>query len=99
MVVDAQATVYAIRERRRLWSSRPGGWVVASSAADLGVGALVALSGWLTPPLSVGIVVGLIARGRVRAAFGRREGGGVPPTGDCLTGARFPIIRRWPTAL
>ena len=61
MVVDAQATVYAIRERRRLWSSRPGGWVVASSAADLGVGALVALSGWLAPPLSVSMVVGLIA--------------------------------------
>jgi H+-transporting ATPase len=61
MVVDAQATVYAIRERRRLWSSRPGGWVLASSAADLGVGALVALNGWLTPSLPARVVMGLIA--------------------------------------
>jgi H+-transporting ATPase len=61
MVVDAQATVYAIRERRRLWSSRPGGWVLASSAADLGVGALVALSGWLTPALEARVVIGLVA--------------------------------------
>ena len=39
MVVDAQATVYAVRERRRLWSSRPGAWVMASSLADLCIGA------------------------------------------------------------
>ena len=31
------------------------------SAADLGVGALVALIGWLTPPFSVGMVVAPIA--------------------------------------
>ena len=61
MVVDAQATVYAIRERRRLWSSRPGVWVVASSALDIGIGALVALSGWLSPPLGLGAVLALIA--------------------------------------
>ena len=60
MVVDAQATVYAIRERRRPWSSaRADG--LSLDAADLGVGALVALSGWLTPSLWVGVVIGLIA--------------------------------------
>ncbi len=65
MVVDAQATVYAIRDRRRLWSSRPGVWVVASSIVDLAIGALVSLTGWLTPPLEVGVVVGLIAAAAV----------------------------------
>ena len=67
MVVDAQATVYAIRERRRLWSSRPGVWVVASSALDIGIGALVALSGWLSPALGLGAVVALIAAAAVFA--------------------------------
>ena len=67
MIVDAQTTVYVVRERQRLWSSRPGGWVFASSAADLGVGALVAVNGWLTPSLSVGVVVGLIAAAAVFA--------------------------------
>ena len=61
MVIDAQATVYAIRDRRRLWSSRPSVWVIASSVLDIGLGVLVALTGWLTPPLGVGLVVGLIA--------------------------------------
>ena len=67
MIVDAQTTVYVVRERRWLWSSRPGGWVFASSAADLGVGALVAVNGWLTPSLSVGVVVGLVAAAAVFA--------------------------------
>ncbi len=52
MVIDAQITVYTVRERRRMWSSMPGGWVLASSALDIGIGALVALTGWLTPPLN-----------------------------------------------
>ncbi len=67
MVVDAQATVYAIRERRRLWSSRPGGWVIASSAVDLAIGALVSSSGWLTPALPLGVLVGLVAAAAVFA--------------------------------
>jgi H+-transporting ATPase len=80
MVVDAQATVYAIRERRRLWSSRPGGWVAASSALDIGIGALVALSGWLTPPLGLGAVLALIA---AAAAFAL-----------ALDAVKVPLFRR-----
>ncbi|GAN82230.1 HAD-IC family P-type ATPase [Acidocella aminolytica] len=52
MVIDAQITVYTVRERRRMWSSMPGGWVLASSALDISIGTLVALTGWLTPPLN-----------------------------------------------
>ena len=90
MVVDAQATVYAIRERRRPWSRVQGGWVVASSAADLGVGALVALSGWLNPvALGRRSSSAHCRSGRVRAALGRGEGAGVPPIGDRLISARF----------
>jgi H+-transporting ATPase len=46
-----QITVYVVRERRRLWSSAPGPWVLLSSATDLGLAAAVALAGVLTPAL------------------------------------------------
>jgi H+-transporting ATPase len=35
LVFGSEATLYAIRERRRLWSSRPSLWVVASSVCDV----------------------------------------------------------------
>ena len=35
IVFGNQATTYAIRERRRLWSSRPSFWLVVSSVADI----------------------------------------------------------------
>ncbi len=57
MVIDAQITVYTLRERRRMWSSRPGTWVLASSVLDIGIGAVVSLSGWLTPPLHVAVLL------------------------------------------
>ncbi|MCI4680224.1 HAD-IC family P-type ATPase [Rhodoblastus acidophilus] len=80
MVVDAQATVYVIRERRRLWSSWPGAWVVLSSAVDLGIGSFVSLSGWLTPALPVGALIGLIA---AAAAFAL-----------LLDAVKAPVLRR-----
>ncbi len=59
MVVDAQASVYVVRERRRLWSSRPGLWVFVSSAADLGIGSAIALGGWPTPPIAPNLAIGV----------------------------------------
>jgi H+-transporting ATPase len=67
MIVDAQTTVYVVRERRRMWASRPGAWVVASSVADLGLGAWLSLSGWLTPPIPVVLVGGLLGAAAVFA--------------------------------
>jgi H+-transporting ATPase len=57
----SQATIYAIRERRRLWSLRPSRWLVLSSAGDLLLSSLLAIFGLLMAPLSwvvVGSVLG-----------------------------------------
>jgi H+-transporting ATPase len=35
LVFGSEATIYAVRERQRLWSSRPSLWVVASSVIDV----------------------------------------------------------------
>ncbi|MDQ2835189.1 MAG: HAD-IC family P-type ATPase [Acidobacteriota bacterium] len=35
IVYGGQATIYAIRERRQLWGSRPSYWLVLSSVADI----------------------------------------------------------------
>jgi len=69
------------------------------SAADLGLGALVALVGWLTPPFSVGMVVALIAETAAFALlFDAIKGAGAPPIGDRLIGAIFLSIRQSPIA-
>jgi H+-transporting ATPase len=46
-----QALLYAVRERRRLWRSRPGAWVLASSAVDIGIVSTLAATGILMEPL------------------------------------------------
>lgn len=75
-----QATIYAIRVRGRLWEAAPGGWLVAATIADLGIGIAVALSGVLSAPLPGSIVAALLAAsvalvfvldGLRRAAFAR----------------------------
>jgi H+-transporting ATPase len=52
----SQATIYAIRERRRLWSLRPSRWLILSSAGDLIVSSLLAIFGLLMAPLALPIV-------------------------------------------
>ncbi len=51
IVFGAQAVLYVVRERRHLWSSRPGAWILAASAVDIGLVAALAGSGTLTAPL------------------------------------------------
>jgi len=47
-----QATTYAVRARRRIWSSpRPCRWLVLSSLADLMIASTLAGCGWLMQPL------------------------------------------------
>jgi H+-transporting ATPase len=59
LVCSGQAIFYVSRERRHLWSSRPGRWLVASSIIDLGLWAIFATQGILMAPLSVPIVAGV----------------------------------------
>jgi H+-transporting ATPase len=66
LALGNQATLYALRERRHLWSSRPSAWVVASSAVDIAIVAALVLSGTLMEPLPWRLLVALVA---VAAAF------------------------------
>jgi H+-transporting ATPase len=51
IVIGAQAVMYVVRERRRLWASRPGKWVFAMSAVDIALASGLALTGTLMAPL------------------------------------------------
>ena len=39
MIVDAQTTVYVVRERRRMWASRPGAWGSSCPASPISASA------------------------------------------------------------
>jgi H+-transporting ATPase len=52
LVFGNQAVLYVLRERRHMWSSKPGNWVLASSAVDIAIVLLLALSGTLMEPLA-----------------------------------------------
>jgi H+-transporting ATPase len=52
LVFGNQAVLYVLRERGRLWSSKPSTWVLASSVADIVIVSVLALSGTLMEALS-----------------------------------------------
>jgi H+-transporting ATPase len=58
IVFGNQAATYAIRERRRLWSSWPSYWVIGSSAADILIAATLAICGIVMTPLPILVVAG-----------------------------------------
>lgn len=51
LVFGNQAVLYVLRERRSLWSSKPGNWVFVSSAVDIAVVSTLILTGTLMAPL------------------------------------------------
>ena len=60
LVFATQASFYVVRDRRHLWSSRPGSWVVLSSVMDVALIAALATSGVLVhilPWLVIGTVL------------------------------------------
>ncbi len=61
LAFGSQAMIYALRERRRIWSSRPSGWLAASSAADVVVAATLAVGGLAMTPLPAWMVAGTLA--------------------------------------
>ncbi len=61
LVFGSQAVIYAIRQRRHLWGSRPSVWVVASSATDILIAATLAVRGIAMTPLPILIVAGTLA--------------------------------------
>ncbi|HEV2397969.1 MAG TPA: plasma-membrane proton-efflux P-type ATPase [Candidatus Sulfotelmatobacter sp.] len=69
LVFTGQGTVYLVRERRHFWNSRPGKWLVLSSAVDILVVSFLAWRGILMEATSLQIVFGgLIACGCYLAA-------------------------------
>lgn len=61
LAFGSQATVYAIRERRHLWSSRPSSWIMIASLLDVGIASAVALGGGLTPALPIIVIASVLA--------------------------------------
>ena len=68
LVFGSEATLYSLRERSRMWSSRPGVWVIVSSIADVLIISLFAVRGILMRPLPLG-VVGSVLLSAVAFAF------------------------------
>jgi H+-transporting ATPase len=67
LVFGSQATIYAIRERRHMWSSRPSVWLAASSVADVLIASTLAVGGIAMTPLPVLMVARTLAAAVVLA--------------------------------
>jgi H+-transporting ATPase len=57
IVFGNQATTYNNRERRHLWSSRPGTWVLASSGLDILIATILSVAGIAMTSLPLAIVL------------------------------------------
>ncbi len=67
IVFGNQATTYTNRGRPRLWSSRPSGWLIVSSVADVLIASVLAITGILMKPLPIRLVLGSLAAAAVFA--------------------------------
>jgi H+-transporting ATPase len=80
IVFGNQAATYAIRERRRLWSSCPSRWLVVSSVADILIASTLAVFGIVMMPLPIFVVAGTLAAALVFAFI--------------VDAAKAPVFRR-----
>ena len=67
LVFGSQATLYAIRQRRHLWGSRPSLWLAASSVTDILIASILAIEGIAMAPLPALIVASTLAAAAVFA--------------------------------
>jgi H+-transporting ATPase len=61
LVFGSQGTIYAIRERRHLWNSRPSLLLVLSSIVDIAIASTLAVVGIAMAPISFLLVAGTLA--------------------------------------
>ncbi len=61
LVFVSQATIYAIRDRGRLWGPRPSVWLVAASAADVLIAVALAGGGLAMAALAPAVIAGTLA--------------------------------------
>ena len=59
LVFNGQAVFYVVRERRRIWSSRPSLVVVLASAADILIIPSLAANGFLMKALPLPVIGGV----------------------------------------
>ena len=67
LVFGSEATLYSLRERRALWSSRPSLWVLVSTACDILIISTLAIRGIAMSSLSVFVVGETLAAAAVFA--------------------------------
>jgi H+-transporting ATPase len=67
LVFGSQATIYAIRQHRHSWGSRPSLWLAASSAIDILIASMLSIEGIAMSPLPVWIVAGTLGAAAVFA--------------------------------
>lgn len=60
LVFTGQGTVYLVRQRKHFWNSRPGKWLVLSSAADILVVSFLAWRGILMEAIPPELVFGVL---------------------------------------
>lgn len=61
LVFGSQATLYAIRQRRRIFGPRPSLWLVASSVADIAIAVILAVRGIAMTPLPLAVLAAALA--------------------------------------
>jgi len=61
LVFGSQATIYAIRQRRHVWGSRPSLWLAVSSATDILIASALSIEGIAMVPVSAWIVACTLA--------------------------------------
>ena len=67
LVFGSEATIYAIRERGRLWSSHPSLWVVMSTVCNILIVSALVMRGIAMAPLPVFVVGGALVSAAVFA--------------------------------
>ena len=67
LVFGSQATLYAIRQRRHLWGSRPSLWLAVSSVSDILIASMLAIEGIAMAPLPALFVAGTLVAAAVFA--------------------------------
>jgi len=67
LVFGGEATIYAVRERRRMWSSSPSLWVVVSTACDILIVSALGARGIAMTPLPIFVVAGTLGAAAVFA--------------------------------
>lgn len=68
LVFSGEAIFYVSRERRHLWNSRPGSWLIAASLLDITLFSTLASQGILMAPLTP-FVIGFVFGAAILLAF------------------------------